>query len=136
MIISKLKVDTLEKISTFTVLTILMPLNTCSKARTQPNRAVLSEYVQLQYWRTCTCTCFNEMNCYCGLLLFIVHYLFLSLRYYWYNNALQSSNSINSFGGFNFKLLLCFLVSWVAVYLCIFRGIKSSGKVCVQLLLQ
>lgn len=51
-------------------------------------------------------------------------------RYFWYNNALDASDSIGVAGNFNWKLFLCLLLAWVVVYLCLFRGIKSSGKVC------
>ena len=52
-------------------------------------------------------------------------------RYFWYNDALGASDSIGRAASFNWKIFLCLLLAWVVVYLCLFRGIKSSGKVCV-----
>ena len=50
-------------------------------------------------------------------------------RFFWYNDALVASDSISFAESFNWKLFLCLLLAWVAVYLCVFKGIKSSGKV-------
>ena len=55
-------------------------------------------------------------------------------RYFWYNDALDASESISYARTFNWKLFLCLLLAWVVVYLCLFRGIKSSGKVSYSLL--
>lgn len=52
-----------------------------------------------------------------------------STRYYWYVNSLQASSDIDVAGGFNWRLLLTLCAAWIIVYLCIFKGIKSSGKV-------
>lgn len=50
-------------------------------------------------------------------------------RYFWYNDALGASDDIGRAASFNWKLFLCLLLAWVVVYLCLFRGIKSAGKV-------
>ncbi|KAL8619530.1 hypothetical protein ACOMHN_011881 [Nucella lapillus] len=49
--------------------------------------------------------------------------------YYWYRVALDVSPGIDQSGGIKWKMLLCLLFSWLVVYLCICKGIKSSGKV-------
>lgn len=59
--------------------------------------------------------------------LFISFVVFF--RYFWYTNALDASESIGDVGGFNWRVFLTLFAGWVIVYLCIFRGIKSSGKV-------
>jgi len=48
--------------------------------------------------------------------------------YYFYTNALEVSNSISNTGGINGKLAGCLILAWVVVYLCIVKGVKSSGK--------
>ncbi len=58
---------------------------------------------------------------------------FALYRYFWYNDALGASDSISHAASFNWKIYLCLLLAWVVVYLCLFRGIKSSGKVCALL---
>jgi hypothetical protein len=52
--------------------------------------------------------------------------------YFWYRVALDASPGLDESGGVKWKLLLCLLFSWVVIYLCIYKGIKSSGKVNTQ----
>ncbi|XP_052229693.1 sodium-dependent neutral amino acid transporter B(0)AT3-like [Dreissena polymorpha] len=49
--------------------------------------------------------------------------------YFWYRQTLQIAPSIDSKPGFNFKLGIALLASWLLVYCCMIKGIKSSGKV-------
>ncbi|XP_076448921.1 sodium- and chloride-dependent transporter XTRP3-like [Babylonia areolata] len=49
--------------------------------------------------------------------------------YYWYRVALDTSPGIDQSDGIKWKMLLCLIFSWLVVYLCICKGIKSSGKV-------
>ena len=53
-------------------------------------------------------------------------------QYYFYYHALQISSSIEDAGiGINGKLAGCLVFAWVITYLCVVKGIKSSGKVCL-----
>lgn len=56
----------------------------------------------------------------------------LLCRYYWYNTALEASSDIAVAGVFNWRMLLCLMAAWVIIYLCLFKGIQSSGKVSCQ----
>jgi len=50
--------------------------------------------------------------------------------HYFYRTTLDISPSLSTVGdGLNWKLFGCFILSWLLVYVCIVRGIKSSGKV-------
>ena len=50
--------------------------------------------------------------------------------WYWYKQTLQISTSIEDPGiGINGPLAGCLALAWIIVYLCIIKGIKSSGKV-------
>ena len=50
--------------------------------------------------------------------------------WYFYHKTLQVSTSIDDPGiGLNTKLTICLIVAWVLTYLCVVKGIKSSGKV-------
>ena len=50
--------------------------------------------------------------------------------YYFYKTTLNISPSIEDLGdGVQWKLFGCLLLSWVLVYLCVIKGVKSSGKV-------
>ena len=51
-------------------------------------------------------------------------------EFYWYQRALIVSASIDDVGdGINWKLFGCLFVGWVITYLCVLKGVKSSGKV-------
>lgn len=48
---------------------------------------------------------------------------------FWENKALGISDGIHDMGVVKWDLVLCLLFAWIVVYLCICKGIKSSGKV-------
>ncbi|XP_023228941.1 sodium-dependent neutral amino acid transporter B(0)AT3-like [Centruroides sculpturatus] len=50
-------------------------------------------------------------------------------QYFWYRQTLDVSQDINHPDKFNWKIALCLLVSWILCYLCMIKGIASSGKV-------
>jgi len=50
-------------------------------------------------------------------------------RYYWYYEVLQISDSINNADGFNWQCTLCLFAAWLTCFLCMLKGIKTSGKV-------
>ncbi|CAH1780225.1 unnamed protein product [Owenia fusiformis] len=49
--------------------------------------------------------------------------------YFWYRETLDITSGIDEAGGLKWKLLLCLLGAWLVVYICMCKGIKSSGKV-------
>lgn len=49
--------------------------------------------------------------------------------YYWYRNAIDISPNIGDSGGMKWWMVLCLLAAWIITYLCMMRGIQSSGKV-------
>nr|DBA17728.1 TPA: hypothetical protein GDO54_016056 [Pyxicephalus adspersus] len=48
---------------------------------------------------------------------------------YWKNYVLNLSDDIGNFGEVRLPILGCLGLSWVVVFLCLIRGVKSSGKV-------
>lgn len=50
-------------------------------------------------------------------------------RYY----VLNISDDIGNFGEVHLPILGCLAISWVVVFLCLFRGVKSSGKVLAHM---
>ncbi|BHF68748.1 hypothetical protein SprV_0301178900 [Sparganum proliferum] len=48
---------------------------------------------------------------------------------FWLYNVLEVSPDISVFGGINWKLFACMLVAWVATFLCLMKGIRTTGKV-------
>ncbi|KAK6740062.1 hypothetical protein RB195_008499 [Necator americanus] len=51
-----------------------------------------------------------------------------SLRYF-HEDVLMLSNGFTQVGTLNWYLGICVLLSWLAVFACLFQGVKSSGKV-------
>ncbi|XP_037537322.1 sodium- and chloride-dependent betaine transporter-like [Nematolebias whitei] len=48
---------------------------------------------------------------------------------FWERRVLNMSSGIEELGSIRWELALCLLVSWFIVYFCIWKGIRSSGKV-------
>nr|ACI49252.1 hypothetical protein Csp3_JD07.002 [Caenorhabditis angaria] len=48
---------------------------------------------------------------------------------YFHKTVLMLSDDILTVGGLNWYLGLCVLACWIAVFLCLFQNVKSSGKV-------
>ncbi|OWF47645.1 sodium- and chloride-dependent GABA transporter 1-like [Mizuhopecten yessoensis] len=48
---------------------------------------------------------------------------------FWQRAVLQMSDGIDDMGDLRWDLLICLFVAWVIVFLCLFKGVKSSGKV-------
>lgn len=42
---------------------------------------------------------------------------------------LRRSDAIEDTGSLQWDLVLCLLLAWIVCYLCVLKGIKSSGKV-------
>ncbi|KAK2490330.1 hypothetical protein MC885_007116 [Smutsia gigantea] len=57
---------------------------------------------------------------------------------YWsrYVLHLQGSRGIGSPGNIRWNLCLCLLLAWAVVFLCVLKGVKSSGKVWIEAALQ
>ncbi|XP_006893243.1 PREDICTED: sodium-dependent neutral amino acid transporter B(0)AT3 [Elephantulus edwardii] len=51
------------------------------------------------------------------------------VSYFWYRQTLNVTADINDSGAVHWPLLVCLATCWVIVYLCVSRGIESSGKV-------
>ena len=45
---------------------------------------------------------------------------------------LRVSNGLDEPGPVNWDLALCLLLAWIICYLCVCKGVKSSGKVSKQ----
>ncbi|XP_064623694.1 sodium- and chloride-dependent taurine transporter-like [Lineus longissimus] len=48
---------------------------------------------------------------------------------YWERKVLRLSGGIDEVGTASWQLMLCLLLAWVVCYFCVWKGIKSSGKV-------
>ncbi len=47
---------------------------------------------------------------------------------------LELTDGIDNTGGVKWQLAMTLLAAWVLVYFCMWKGVKSSGKVCHYLL--
>ena len=45
------------------------------------------------------------------------------------HNVLEMTDGIEQPGYLNYKLTVCLFVAWVLVYFCIWKGIRTTGKV-------
>ncbi|XP_004380364.1 inactive sodium-dependent neutral amino acid transporter B(0)AT3 [Trichechus manatus latirostris] len=52
-----------------------------------------------------------------------------AVSYFWYRQTLNITADINNSGAVQWRLLVCLATCWVIVYLCVIRGIESTGKV-------
>ncbi|KAB0793138.1 hypothetical protein PPYR_12758 [Photinus pyralis] len=50
-------------------------------------------------------------------------------QYFWYRTTLMIAEDINTPDAFNWKIALALVIAWILVYLCMIKGIASSGKV-------
>lgn len=51
-------------------------------------------------------------------------------QYFFYRRTLDITESIEDVGSFNLNLFLFLTLAWGIIYVCLVRGIKSTGKVC------
>ncbi|KAL7986246.1 hypothetical protein Chor_011412 [Crotalus horridus] len=51
---------------------------------------------------------------------------------FWENKVLRISGDLADPGEISWQLILCLLVTWVIVYFCIWKGVKSTGKVWID----
>ncbi|XP_018428778.1 PREDICTED: sodium- and chloride-dependent creatine transporter 1 isoform X2 [Nanorana parkeri] len=48
---------------------------------------------------------------------------------FWENKVLRLSSGLDDLGSINWELLLCLLACWILVYFCVWKGVKSTGKI-------
>ncbi|XP_020507496.1 sodium- and chloride-dependent GABA transporter 2 isoform X2 [Labrus bergylta] len=51
------------------------------------------------------------------------------VREFWERRVLNMTGNIQEFGHIRWELALCLLLSWVICYFCVWKGVKSTGKV-------
>lgn len=52
-----------------------------------------------------------------------------TVSYFWYRQTLNITADISDNGSIQWRLLACLAASWAVVYLCVIRGIETTGKV-------
>ncbi|CAL1263684.1 unnamed protein product [Larinioides sclopetarius] len=76
-------------------------------------------------WNTPNCVSQNDMN----VLLNNTSFTNISDLYNSTFKVLKQSTGIENMGAFQWPLVLSLFIAWILVFLCMLRGIKSSGKV-------
>lgn len=51
------------------------------------------------------------------------------MDYFWYRETLNTTPTIEEDGGLQWWILLCHVCAWSVLYICIIRGIETTGKV-------
>uniref|UniRef100_A0A8C5DAZ5 Transporter n=1 Tax=Gouania willdenowi TaxID=441366 RepID=A0A8C5DAZ5_GOUWI len=51
-----------------------------------------------------------------------------SVDYFWYRETLNTTPTIEEDGGLQWWMLLCHICAWAFLYVCIIRGIETTGK--------
>lgn len=50
------------------------------------------------------------------------------MDYFWYRETLNISTSISDSGSIQWWILLCLTCAWSVLYVCVIRGIETTGK--------
>ncbi|XP_060928283.1 sodium- and chloride-dependent GABA transporter 1 [Limanda limanda] len=79
-------------------------------------------------WMSCNNTWNVVGNCSSGFQGNVTHLQSASQQFF-DHNLLQKTDGIEEAGGLRWELFGYLVLAWVIVYLCIFKGIKSTGKV-------
>ncbi|XP_020514533.2 sodium- and chloride-dependent GABA transporter ine isoform X1 [Labrus bergylta] len=79
-------------------------------------------------WTSCNNSWNVVANCSSGFPGNATHLQSASQQFF-DHKLLEKTNGIEELGGIRWELFGCLILSWVIVYLCIFKGVKSTGKV-------
>ncbi|XP_014874070.1 sodium- and chloride-dependent GABA transporter ine [Poecilia latipinna] len=79
-------------------------------------------------WSSCNNTWNVVGNCSSGFSGNATHLQSSSLQFF-DHKLLEKTSGIEEAGGLQWEVFGCLLLSWIIVYLCIFKGVKSTGKV-------
>ncbi|XP_072289762.1 sodium- and chloride-dependent GABA transporter 1 isoform X2 [Eucyclogobius newberryi] len=79
-------------------------------------------------WQSCNNTWNVIQNCSSGFSGNATH-LQSAGQQFFDNKLLEKTAGIEDSGGLRWELIGCLVAAWVIVYLCIFKGVRSTGKV-------
>ncbi|XP_013861691.1 sodium- and chloride-dependent GABA transporter 2 [Austrofundulus limnaeus] len=78
-------------------------------------------------WNTETCVEFDKRLDYFNKTF--VENATSPVREFWERRVLNITGSIGEMGNIRWDLTLCLLLSWIICYFCVWKGVKSTGKV-------
>ena len=70
-----------------------------------------------------------------GSVLYIELFIYIEFDHsilYSRHKVLGISEGVHDIGKVKWDIALCLLLAWIVVYLCIIKGVKSSGKVKME----
>lgn len=79
------------------------------------------------YWNTDACVEFQRQNQSVNATL--RENATSPVMEFWERRVLRLSPGIDQMGSMNWDLALCLLIAWILCYFCIWKGVKSTGKV-------
>uniref|UniRef100_A0A673KDM4 Sodium- and chloride-dependent creatine transporter 1-like n=1 Tax=Sinocyclocheilus rhinocerous TaxID=307959 RepID=A0A673KDM4_9TELE len=82
-------------------------------------------------WNTVNCTTNFSRVCFTQSLASCLEHTGLrsSVMEFWERKVLRLSGGLDEVGDISGYMVLCLLATWVIVYFCIWKGVKSAGKV-------
>ncbi|XP_035517503.1 sodium- and chloride-dependent GABA transporter 2-like [Morone saxatilis] len=78
-------------------------------------------------WNTENCVEFDRRSNYLNLTL--SENATSPVREFWERRVLNVTGSVHELGSIRWELALCLLLSWIICYFCVWKGVKSTGKV-------
>ncbi|RVE73262.1 hypothetical protein OJAV_G00047500 [Oryzias javanicus] len=78
-------------------------------------------------WNTENCVEFQQSPEYFNMTL--AENATSPVREFWERRILNITGDINDLGSIRWELALCLLLSWIICYFCVWKGVKSTGKV-------
>ncbi|XP_051985631.1 sodium- and chloride-dependent GABA transporter 2-like isoform X1 [Xyrauchen texanus] len=79
------------------------------------------------WWNSDTCVEFDRMEGIRNMSLMVN--ASSPVKEFWERRVLNITGSVNELGSLRWELALCLLLSWTICYFCVWKGIKSTGKV-------
>ncbi|XP_051562709.1 sodium- and chloride-dependent GABA transporter 2-like isoform X2 [Myxocyprinus asiaticus] len=79
------------------------------------------------WWNSDTCVEFDRMEGIRNMSLMVN--ASSPVKEFWERRVLNITGSVNELGSLRWELALCLLLSWIICYFCVWKGIKSTGKV-------
>ncbi|CAN9511807.1 unnamed protein product [Ophioblennius macclurei] len=78
-------------------------------------------------WNTDTCMEFDQRSNYVNMT--VPQNATSPVREFWEKRILNITGNIEELGSIRWELALCLLLSWIICYFCVWKGVKSTGKV-------
>ncbi|KAM4588383.1 sodium- and chloride-dependent GABA transporter 2-like isoform 2-T2 [Odontesthes bonariensis] len=78
-------------------------------------------------WNTDACVTFDQMSDYSNVT--VAENATSPAIEFWERRVLNITGNIHELGSLRWELVLCLLLSWIICYFCVWKGVKSTGKV-------